>query len=100
MVRTKSDGNLEKRFRMNYDSNSTMTPTTGDSLRRMMKESGVQGGGNSVRPNMEESMKFLKKLFTQPHEGGTTGFSTVFSPPDRPHHSKLFQRGDILLRPV
>lgn len=88
IVRTKSDGNLEKKFRQNYDANTTISPSTGESLRRMMKESGLQGSGSSVRPNMEESIKFLKKLFTQPHEGGTAGFSTVFSPPDRPYHSK------------
>lgn len=88
MVRTKSDGNLEKKYRPNYDANATISPSTGESLRRMMKESGFQVSGNSVRPNMEESMKFLKKLFTQPHEGGTAGFSTVVSPPDRPYHSK------------
>lgn len=47
----------------------------------------IQGAGEgNIRPNMEESMKFFKKLFTQPQEGGSAGFSTALSPPDRPLH--------------
>lgn len=86
LVRTKSDGNLEKKFKRNYDANATITARTNDSFRRMIRDAGFQGGEGNVRPNMEESMKFLKKLFTQPQEGGPSGFSTGLSPPDRPRH--------------
>jgi hypothetical protein len=45
-------------------------------------EPGVHGGEYSVRPNMEESMTFLRKLFT--HQQGGGAFPTLLSPPDSP----------------
>lgn len=48
-----------------------------------LDEPGVHGGEYSVRPNMEESMTFLKKLFTHQQEGGA-GFPNLMSPPDSP----------------
>jgi hypothetical protein len=47
------------------------------------EERGVHGGEYAVRPNMEESMTFLRKLFTHQQEGGTS-FPTLRSPPDSP----------------
>lgn len=47
------------------------------------EERGVHGGEYAVRPNMEESMTFLRKLFTHQQEGGTS-FPTLQSPPDGP----------------
>ena len=46
-------------------------------------EPGVHGGEYSVRPNMEESMTFLRKLFTHQQEGGST-LPTLLAPPDSP----------------
>ncbi|GKZ00061.1 hypothetical protein MPSEU_000959500 [Mayamaea pseudoterrestris] len=43
-------------------------------------ERGVHGGEYSVRPNMQESMVFLKKLFTQQPKDD----AAMFSPPDSP----------------
>jgi hypothetical protein len=92
MIRVKSDGSLDKKLNQSFMATSTMSGRTGDSLRRMIKETGlpqrrIEGG---VRPNMEEPMKFFKKLFNQPQEGGAAGFSTMLSPPDRPYnHCKL-----------
>jgi len=48
------------------------------------EERGVHGGEYSVRPNMQESMVFLRKLFTHQHEGGGTVPGNLFSPPDAP----------------
>ena len=66
IARTKSDTNLthhimSKRSRVSLD------------------EPGVHGGEYSIRPNMEESMTFLKKLFSHHQDGGGT-----FLPPDNP----------------
>jgi hypothetical protein len=47
------------------------------------EERGVHGGEYSVRPNMQESMTFLQKLFSHQQGGGTT-FPTLQSPPDSP----------------
>lgn len=45
----------------------------------------VHGGAYSVRPNMQESMVFLRKLFTQQHQpDGKTPFPNLLSPPDDP----------------
>jgi hypothetical protein len=45
----------------------------------------VHGGAYSVRPNMQESMVFLRKLFTQQHQHeGKTPFPNLLSPPDDP----------------
>lgn len=49
----------------------------------------VHGGEYSVRPNMEESMTFLRKLFSHHQEAGTT-FPTLLSPPDSPVCKLLF----------
>jgi hypothetical protein len=45
-------------------------------------EPGVHGGEYSVRPNMQESMVFLRKLFT--HQQGGAEQRGLFSPPDSP----------------
>lgn len=48
-------------------------------------ERGVHGGEYSVRPNMQESMVFLRKLFTHQHQdGGKASFPNLLSPPDSP----------------
>lgn len=47
-------------------------------------ERGVHGGEYSVRPNMQESMVFLRKLFTHQHEGTGNFPGNQFSPPDGP----------------
>jgi hypothetical protein len=73
MVRTKSDPNLRKR-------------ALGEGTKRSklpMDDPGVHGGEYSVRPNMEESMTFLKKLFTH-QQDGRAGFPRLLSPPDSP----------------
>jgi hypothetical protein len=45
----------------------------------------VHGGEYSVRPNMQESMVFLRKLFThQQQQEGNTPFPNLLSPPDDP----------------
>lgn len=46
-------------------------------------EAGVHGGEYSSRPNMQESMVFLRKLFTHQQEGGR-GLPSLRSPPDSP----------------
>jgi hypothetical protein len=46
-------------------------------------EAGVHGGEYSIRPNMQESMVFLRKLFTHQQEGGR-GLPSLRSPPDSP----------------
>lgn len=45
------------------------------------KERGVHGGEYSTRPNMQESMVFLRKLFSHQQENT---FANVLSPPDGP----------------
>jgi hypothetical protein len=73
----------------------TMTRMSSDSLIKAMpyltgrrvdsdKET-VHGGEYSVRPNMKESMVFLKKLYTHQnqHKGGP-GYPGLQSPPDGP----------------
>ena len=48
-------------------------------------ERGVHGGEYSVRPNMQESMVFLRKLFShQKPEGTNASYSNLMSPPDSP----------------
>ena len=89
LTRTRSDGNLEKKNKRSYNANATISQKTRESVKNVMTESGYRSE-NIVRPNMEESMKFFKKLFTQPQEeGGSAGFSTALSPPDRPRHCKF-----------
>jgi hypothetical protein len=46
-------------------------------------EPGVHGGHYTVRPNIQESMTFLNKLYSHQKEAGTT-FPTLISPPDSP----------------
>lgn len=48
-------------------------------------EPGVHGGEYPVRPNMQESMVFLKKLFSHQQEGSQ--FTSLLSPPDNPYYS-------------
>eukprot|EP00980_Cylindrotheca_fusiformis_P009435 scaffold2065_cov107-Cylindrotheca_fusiformis.AAC.5 len=48
-----------------------------------MDEKGVHGGEYSVRPSMEDSMKFLKKLFSHQHDVAGS-FPNMLSPPDNP----------------
>jgi hypothetical protein len=53
-------------------------------------ERGVHGGEYSVRPNMQESMIFLRKLFTHQHqEAGKASFPNFLSPPDNPMRTLL-----------
>ena len=47
-------------------------------------EQGVHGGEYSVRPNVQESMVFLRKLFTHQKDGAES-VSKLISPPDAPH---------------
>jgi hypothetical protein len=45
----------------------------------------VHGGESDVRPNMQESMVFLRKLFThQQQQEGSHPFPNLLSPPDDP----------------
>jgi hypothetical protein len=62
------------------------SPGTHNTGQFKYSERGVHGGEYSVRPNMQESMIFLKKLFTQQQlEGGNPlGPGQLFSPPDGP----------------
>jgi hypothetical protein len=48
------------------------------------EDRGVHGGDYGVRPNMQESMVFLRKLFTHQQDGGGSSFPNLFSPPDGP----------------
>ena len=65
MQRTKSDTNIAQRMSKKY--------------RASLDEPGVHGGEYSIRPNMEESMTFLKKLFSHHQDSGGG-----FLPPDNP----------------
>lgn len=48
------------------------------------EDRGVHGGEYSVRPNMQESVDFLRKLFIHQREGGDTpGMGSMVSPPDK-----------------
>jgi hypothetical protein len=86
-----SEGNLEKKYRESYNANTTISRGTKESFRNTMNDPGGfrRGEATAVRPNMEESMKFFKKLFTQPQDGGAAGFSTALSPPDSPRRCKF-----------
>lgn len=56
----------------------------------VVDEKGVHGGEFSVRPNMQESMVFLRKLFTHQHqEGGKASIPNLMSPSD----------GDVAIQP-
>lgn len=53
-------------------------------------ERGVHGGEYSVRPNMHESMVFLRKLFIhQNQDENKAAFQSLLSPPDNPMMSTL-----------
>lgn len=55
------------------------------------EERGVHGGEYSVRPNMQESMVFLRKLFShQKQVRGNVSFSNLMSPPDSPLRTSVF----------
>lgn len=71
--RTKSDTNLTHRIMSKRS-------------RVSLDEPGVHGGEYSIRPNMEESMTFLKKLFSHHQDGGGT-----FLPPDNPLSKYTFE---------
>lgn len=81
--RIRSDPNLNSRIRSPSNIHANRHSTSGRDL-----DEPVHGGEYSVRPNMEESMTFLKKLFSHHQESGTT-FPTLLSPPDNPVR-KLF----------
>jgi hypothetical protein len=51
-------------------------------------EPGVHGGEYSVRPGRQESMVFLRKLFTHQQEGGMV-YPSLISPPDGPMRKLL-----------
>ncbi|KAG7356776.1 zinc-ribbon C4HC2 type domain containing protein [Nitzschia inconspicua] len=71
-ARTHSDPNLsktDKQRKARFD--------------RPKDEPGVHGGHYTVRPNIEESMNFLNKLYSHQKDAGTT-FPTLVSPPDSP----------------
>lgn len=55
----------------------------------------VHGGEYSVRPNMQESMVFLRKLFTQQQqqEGNTSYPNNLLSPPDDPMRTYFYSNG-------
>eukprot|EP00934_Nitzschia_sp_Nitz4_P007756 Nitzschia sp. Nitz4//scaffold2_size372955//310412//314952//NITZ4_000461-RA/size372955-augustus-gene-0.391-mRNA-1//1//CDS//3329546892//7746//frame0 len=82
LTRTKSDGNLQVRFRKKF--HDTQSPDISRHGRPIVIP-------DVVRPNVEESMKFFKNMFTHQHEGGALTFSTLLSPPDSPH--SLFKKG-------
>lgn len=77
MPRTQSDPNLG--FKM-----------IAQRLRPSMDEPGVHGGEYSVRPHMEDSMKFLKKLFTHQQQDASGAFPNMLSPPDNPLRKCFF----------
>jgi len=58
------------------------------------EERGVHGGEYSVRPNMQESMVFLRKLFShQKQEGSNASYSNLMSPPDSPLRKSILVVG-------
>lgn len=76
MQRTKSDTNIAQRMSKKY--------------RASLDEPGVHGGEYSIRPNMEESMTFLKKLFSHHQDSGGG-----FLPPDNP--LSKYKSGDMIV---
>jgi hypothetical protein len=71
-TRTRSDPNLSKaesQRKSRFD--------------RPKDEPGVHGGHYTVRPNIEESMTFLNKLYSHQKDAGST-FPTLVTPPDSP----------------
>jgi len=47
------------------------------------EERGVHGGEYSIRPGVQESMIFLRKLFSHQQDGGNQ-IPSLLSPPDSP----------------
>jgi hypothetical protein len=84
MPRPKSDSNLFK-----------PSQAKSKSVQVSLDEPGVHGGEYTVRPNMEESMTFLKKLFSHQQEGGRT-LPHMMSPPDSPS-CKLLVRWNLCI---
>lgn len=63
--------------------NNNNTPSsTSRNILQIENEPGVHGGVAPVRPNMQESMVFLRKLFSHQQEGNP--FPNLMSPPDSP----------------
>lgn len=56
--------------------------TASKKMAQIENEPGVHGGEYPVRPNMQESMVFLRKLFSHQQEGNP--FPNLMSPPDSP----------------
>ena len=83
--RPKSDPNL---FKVSGNDRARAVPVPLD-------EPVVHGGEYTVRPNREESMTFLKKLFTHQQEGAKTTLSPFMSPPDSPRCKCLLLVGTI-----
>ena len=69
------------------------------SREKLMDYETVHGGEYSVRPNMQESMVFLRKLFTQQQqqEGHTPYPNNLLSPPDDPMRKLLPELSSICL---
>jgi hypothetical protein len=57
-------------------------------------EPGVHGGEYAVRPNMQESMVFLRKLFSHQQEGNPFP-PTLLSPPDSPMRKSSVPNSNI-----
>ena len=87
MVRPRSESNLASLEAKKSPKRSIYPPI----------EPGVDSFDHGVRPNMEESMTFLKKLFTHQQEGGG-GFPSLLSPPDSPLRKFLFELIRLLLK--
>jgi hypothetical protein len=70
--------------RSGSDPNISKTETKRKSyINEKKDEPGVHGGHYTVRPNIQESMTFLNKLYSHRKEAGTT-FPTLLTPPDSP----------------
>lgn len=82
--RTRSDPNLNSTIRSESNADAKRHSASEHDI-----DEPVHGGEYSVRPNMEESMTFLRKLFSHHQESGTT-FPTLLSPPDNPVCKLIF----------
>jgi hypothetical protein len=71
-TRTRSDPNISKTEKQRKSC-----------IDQTKDEPGVHGGHYTVRPNIQESMTFLNKLYSHQKEAGTT-FPTLITPPDSP----------------
>lgn len=61
------------------------------------EERGVRGGEYSVRPGMQESMVFLKKLFSH-QQDGMKSFPSLMSPPDGPLRTYIKENDFVLIK--